>query len=242
MHKEKTGWSLFKTQDTPRYPDTCFLLLHGEHYYGILDVKKVFRMRNYCDLCQTLYSHSQTCRFQCHLCLSPNCSENMGRTQRCPNCKLFCHSKECLERHVALASEKRIEYLTKTLCDECKSYEDKKQECKGWQCKQCYGKITGVNKHWCFMRQIKEPEEGKGYTFYDSECVQEMGMRLPNYIFAMELKTGEKKHRKMQAKTPKRLVKLSPKSQKALGSLRAKSACLILLRSLWIKSSRTTPS
>ncbi|XP_059582038.1 uncharacterized protein LOC132250018 [Alligator mississippiensis] len=211
MHKEKTGWSLFKTQDTPRYPVTCFLLLHGEHYYGVLNVRNVFGMRNYCDLCQTLYSHSHTCRFRCRLCLSPNCSENMGRTQRCPNCKLFCRSKECLEKHVALASENRIECLTKTLCDERKSYVDKKHECTGRQCKQCYGKITDVNKHWCFMRQIKEPEEGEGYIFYDFECVQEMGMHVPNYIFAMELKTGEKKPQKDAGKNPKRVCKAKPK-------------------------------
>lgn len=61
MHKEKTVWGLF---------NTCFLLLHDVHYYGVQDVKKMFTVKNYCDLYQALYSHSHTCRFQCHLCLS----------------------------------------------------------------------------------------------------------------------------------------------------------------------------
>lgn len=37
-----------------RYPKTCFLLLHDEYYYGVKDVRKVFGVRNICELCHKL--------------------------------------------------------------------------------------------------------------------------------------------------------------------------------------------
>lgn len=51
VHKEKMGWGLFKIHDTPKYPNTGFLLLHDEHYYLVQDMKRVFHERNDCNLC-----------------------------------------------------------------------------------------------------------------------------------------------------------------------------------------------
>ncbi|XP_019340259.2 uncharacterized protein LOC106737847 isoform X1 [Alligator mississippiensis] len=187
MHKEEKGWGLFKTYSFPRYPNTCFLLLHDGHYYGVKDARKLFGVRNYCDLCHALYSHSHKCRFWCRLCLSPGCADNVGVAEKCPTCKLVCRSKECIDRHTALASEKQIDCLSKTWCYACQSYVDKDHECNNRQCKQCYGQISDADKHRCFMRKITTPEIGTGYICYDFECIQETEMHVPNYIFAMKL-------------------------------------------------------
>ena len=68
----KKGWGIFRSNDNHRYPKTCFLLLHDKHNYGVKDARKVFGVRNICELCHTLYNHSQGCKYYCWLCLPHN--------------------------------------------------------------------------------------------------------------------------------------------------------------------------
>ncbi|XP_030405332.1 uncharacterized protein LOC115645070 [Gopherus evgoodei] len=56
LYTEKGGWGFFKTGGLT-YPKTYFILLHDEHYYGVLDVKKLFGAKNYCEFCHTLSEH-----------------------------------------------------------------------------------------------------------------------------------------------------------------------------------------
>ncbi|CAM5130676.1 unnamed protein product [Natator depressus] len=188
LYAVKGGWGFFKTGG-PVYPKTYFILLHNEHYNGVLDVKKLFGAKNYCEFCHTVYSHDHSCGYRCRLCLSATCSHNVGVQLRCPSCKLYCRSKECLDRHVNCASKNQVECLSKTLCGKCQVYVDKQHRCKGRCCKQCQGLIVGdVDIHLCFMDSLRKPESSEKYIFYDFECMQETGLHTPNYIFAMSLK------------------------------------------------------
>lgn len=45
IHGNK-GWGIFRT-GPPIYPKSCFLLLHDDHYYGILNMKGFFGRKNY---------------------------------------------------------------------------------------------------------------------------------------------------------------------------------------------------
>ncbi|XP_065436103.1 uncharacterized protein LOC135979895 isoform X1 [Chrysemys picta bellii] len=188
LYTAKGGWGVFKTGGTV-CPKTYFILLHDEHYYGVLDVKKLFGAKNYCEFCHMVYSHDHSCRYRCHLCLSVTCSDSVGVQQRCPGCRLYCRSKECLDRHIDCASKNQVECLSKTLCEKCQSYVDKRHRCKGRRCKQCQELIVGdVDGHLCFMDRLRKPESSEKYIFYDFECTQETGVHTPNYIFAMSLK------------------------------------------------------
>lgn len=53
----KKGWGIFKPNSSLKYLKTCFLLFHDEHYYGVRDIRKISAVRNFCELCQTLYNH-----------------------------------------------------------------------------------------------------------------------------------------------------------------------------------------
>ncbi|XP_034645440.1 uncharacterized protein LOC117887198 [Trachemys scripta elegans] len=190
LYTVKGAWGFFKMRGTV-YPKTYFILLHDEHYYGVLDVKKLFGAKNYCEFCHTVYSHDHSCRYLCRLCLSVMCSDSVGVQQQCPSCRLYCRSKECLDRHIDCASKNQVECLSKTLCEKCQSYVDKRHRCKGRRCKQCQGLIVGdIDGHLCFMDSLRKPESSKKYIFfYDFECTQETGLHTPNYIFAMSLKS-----------------------------------------------------
>lgn len=41
--------------------------------------------------------------------------------------------------------------------------------------------------HKCYMQNICSPEEGKDYVFYDFERMQETGVHVTNYVYALHL-------------------------------------------------------
>ena len=182
------GWDMFKTQP-PRYPDTYFILLHNEHYYGVLNIKALMGSRNYCRHCHTVYSHTHNCSIFCRMCGQSDCKSILGLPQKCPNCCLYCSSEYCLKRHCELAVKNEADCPSRLWCTKCRSYKNVEhmyENCRGRVCKQCGGKLEkGEDSHYlCYMEPLKEPPASSKYIFYDFECTQENGEHCPNYIFA----------------------------------------------------------
>ena len=177
----RKGWEIFRS-GPPAYHQTFFLLLHDGHYYGVRNIKAFFGRKHYCDVCGNVYSHSHHCKYRCRLCLDPQC--DLQQEERCSNCKVYCKSRACLERHMALTSICK----TKTYCKKCQSYAPKKHKCRVPRCKQCKEPVGDISSHRCFMPTLKQAEITNNYIFYDFECMQETGIHIPNYIFAMGVK------------------------------------------------------
>ncbi|XP_075784357.1 uncharacterized protein LOC106731428 [Pelodiscus sinensis] len=186
-HK-KGHWRFFTTGGA-RHPKTVFVLLHDKHYYGILNIKAFIGASYLCNYCYATYSHKHqhACKGHCHTCDDAECCEVDAERKHCPSCKLFCRSEACLDRHRALAAAGKVDCNTRSLCDKCGFYAAKNHRCKSKKCPQCYQKTEAEGGHECYMRNISSPEEGKDYVFYDFECMQETGVHVPNYVYALHL-------------------------------------------------------
>lgn len=171
-------WQIFRS-GPPVYHKTYFLLLNNDHYYGVTNIKAFFGQKNFCAVCGNVYSHSHSCKYKCRFCLEPQC--DLQQEERCPNCKVYCKSIACLEKHMALTDICR----SKIYCKCVIAMPPKKHTCRVRWCKQCKQPVGNINNHWCFMQPIRQTEIKNKYIFYDFECMQETGVHIPNYIFAM---------------------------------------------------------
>ncbi|XP_077205235.1 ephrin type-B receptor 1 isoform X2 [Paroedura picta] len=182
------GWHIFKTRPL-RYPDTHFILLHDQHYYGVINIKAFMGSRNFCQHCHSIYNHHHNCSIFCRMCGTSECKTILGTPRKCPNCCLYCSSDYCLKRHCELAVENEIDCPSRFWCSKCKRYRDmghKYEECFGRSCKQCGRRLEkGEDYHdRCYLEPLKKPHASSKYIFYDFECTQENGEHCPNYAFA----------------------------------------------------------
>ncbi|XP_077198782.1 uncharacterized protein LOC143839922 isoform X2 [Paroedura picta] len=182
------GWHIFKTQPQ-RYPDSHFILLHNEHFYGVINIKAFMGSRNFCQHCHHIYNHKHNCSAFCRMCATSECKTILGTPRKCPNCCLYCSSDYCLKRHCELAVENEIDCPSRFWCSKCRCYrgmEHKYEECFGRRCKQCGGRLEkGEDYHdRCYLEPLKKPSVSSKYIFYDFECTQENGEHCPNYAFA----------------------------------------------------------
>ncbi|XP_062828202.1 uncharacterized protein LOC134292300 [Anolis carolinensis] len=185
-YSKKSEWALFKTQG-PIYPQAYTLLLHDEHFYGVLNVKALFGIRNYCQFCRKLYNHDHhSCLFYCRMCLRKGCDNVIGKQVRCPRCKFHCRSEACLKLHQQLGLEKKVKCLARMYCTKCRYYQEldhDDEKCKGRQCTVCWGYIVEDEGHLCYMQPLKQPKLSVKYLFYDFECHQSTGAHVPNFCF-----------------------------------------------------------
>ncbi|KAE8580551.1 hypothetical protein XENTR_v10024459 [Xenopus tropicalis] len=164
-----------------------------------MELKKMSAFLGYehfCDYCHTPFHHKNehSCHYFCKSCLRRDCTEVLSEIPRCPSCRTFCRSKECLKQHKSLASAGKIKCRLKIFCDSCGNYviREKHTKCPGLKCNVCYANIETYDGHVCYMRRIKpEAEAVEKYIFYDFECMQETGVHIPNYIYALPLNGDE---------------------------------------------------
>ncbi|XP_067322381.1 uncharacterized protein [Anolis sagrei] len=185
-YSKKSGWCVFKTEG-PIYPKAYTLLLHEEHFYGVLNVKALFGMRNYCQFCRKLYNHDRhSCLFYCRMCMRKACSNVVDEQVRCLRCKFHCRSNACLKLHQQLFLEKKVKCPARRYCTKCCHYQDADHDderCKGRQCMVCWGYIVEDEDHLCYMQTLNRPKLSVKYLFYDFESQQESGVHKPVYCF-----------------------------------------------------------
>ncbi|KAM4014972.1 uncharacterized protein ACNLHF_001687 [Anomaloglossus baeobatrachus] len=136
------------------------------------------------------YNHS--CQYFCKACQREGCVESPGAEQpRCPVCRLYCRSSECLVQHTQLAAVNPAFCRLKTFCDECHHFVPRNSEtehkCRGLRCSVCGIRLNKFDAHLCYMRPYVPKGETDRYMFYDFECMQETGTHIPNYIYATTL-------------------------------------------------------
>ncbi|XP_078241110.1 uncharacterized protein LOC140703714 isoform X1 [Pogona vitticeps] len=204
-HYGNKGWGLFKPQGH-KYTQTYTLLLHDNHFYGVLNIKGLFGARNYCQYCHKLYSHIHDCIFFCRLCLRKDCASNVNIMKKCKCCKMKCRSRECLELHTKLAAENKVPCTYRKFCEDCGRFQNAEhftKDCIGRVCNICWAPRGEEVNHFCFMRPLKEPKISTHYIFYDIESRQDTGLHIPNYCYARSFWGETVRHFKKEASVKK---------------------------------------
>ncbi|KAG8147511.1 hypothetical protein E2320_022648, partial [Naja naja] len=88
------GWRFFVTGRSQQ-EKIVFILLHGNHYYAIKNIKGFLGERYFCKFCHTHYHHkfSHGCQYICRACLKQECQQVEKEKMCCYRCKVLCHSK-----------------------------------------------------------------------------------------------------------------------------------------------------
>ncbi|XP_039614013.1 uncharacterized protein LOC120532230 [Polypterus senegalus] len=173
-----------------RKPKTVFLFLHNEHYYGILNLKGFLGFDYICDFCYSGYSAPslRCCKHQCDVCLSPDCRGGDGEAFQCPDCNRFCKSMFCFELHKTRKFDEKT-CQSESICDVLKvsvKAESKPDKCLPRYCRVCRVEMKESDEnHQCFIQSLPQRPVDEKYVFYDFECRQDGGTRIPNYIHCM---------------------------------------------------------
>ncbi|XP_063162446.1 uncharacterized protein LOC134499635 isoform X1 [Candoia aspera] len=94
-----------------------------------------------------------------------------------------------------MAMEGKVDCKNKVYCETCRIYVvTPHKKCKKATCGQCSEKVESLEGHLCFLKPSACPKIGERYIIYDFECCPEMGVHIPNYVYAMDmLKDGNDK-------------------------------------------------
>ncbi|XP_075438335.1 uncharacterized protein LOC142477223 [Ascaphus truei] len=195
FYHNRGEWQFFNTSE-PCKERVLFIYHEDTHYFGVKKINAFIGANYFCDFCHTPFAHknNHSCRYFCRSCHRRNCVEVIADMPRCPMCRAFCRSQDCLSEHKKLAQAAKIDCKRKKYCDRCGRYtDDDHDECRGLQCRVCYAYIASFDNHLCYMRPYKPPVLTDNYIFYDFECMQETGVHIPNYVYAMPLRDDEEK-------------------------------------------------
>lgn len=190
LYFNQGDWQFYQT-GTDFKEKSVYVLHHENHYYGIKNIKGFIGAAYFCEKCCSIYHHKNghSCAYLCKACRRENCEDLPDRQPRCPNCRVFCRSNQCLEIHRHLATSDRLFCTEKVFCDECLRFVKNSVEhkCSGLSCSVCSAKVKKYDTHICYMQEHTPPETTDKYIFYDFECMQETGIHTPNYIYATSL-------------------------------------------------------
>ncbi|XP_077110682.1 uncharacterized protein LOC143766710 [Ranitomeya variabilis] len=193
MYYSQGDWRYFQSGNTAN-GKTVFILFHDNHYYGIKNMKGFIGADYFCELCNSVFHHKNKHFFQyfCKACQREDCVESSADQQpRCPVCRVYCRSSECLDYHTQLGVADLAFCRLKTFCDKCNRFVfrnfETEHKCNGLRCPVCHGRINKFDAHLCYMRWYVAQDESDCYIFYDFECMQETGTHIPNYIYATTL-------------------------------------------------------
>ncbi|KAM4028544.1 uncharacterized protein ACNLHF_023858 [Anomaloglossus baeobatrachus] len=194
LYYSQGDWRYFQSGKTSGTKN-IFILHHDNHYYGIKNMKGFIGEDYFCERCNSVFHHkfNHSCQYFCKACQRESCVESSDEQYppRCPICRVFCRSSECLDHHTHLATDNPTFCRLKTFCDKCHHFVFKDSEsehkCKGMCCPVCRIRLNEFDDHLCYMRRYVPKEETEQYIFYDFECMQETGTHIPNYIYATTL-------------------------------------------------------
>ena len=90
----------YQNSDVP-HDRTIHVYLHDEHYHGILKLNAFMGVPYVCKHCYKgdtkITEH--WCKYVCNVCYDQDCYKNKGRDVYCDECRRFCHSSYCFEKH-----------------------------------------------------------------------------------------------------------------------------------------------
>ncbi|XP_069505099.1 uncharacterized protein [Ambystoma mexicanum] len=188
LYNEDRVWKYFPAGDNVN-KNTIYILHHEQHYYGILNLQSFLGARNLCPHCCHIYSNktAHRCHLHCNMCQRDGCVVTSESGFKCPRCKTFARSKDCLQQHVEKAAQGTVVCHLKTDCSSCGRFIKANHECKGRICPRCDVEVVSVDEHQCYMTHPKEIAKTENYIIFDMECMQETGIHIPNYIYARHL-------------------------------------------------------
>ncbi|CAN2391109.1 hypothetical protein PRIEUP_LOCUS1148 [Pristimantis euphronides] len=109
------GKVLYHSRGDWRYFHTCkevtdhklYLLHHEDHYNGMKGVKGFIGESYFCEKCISVYDHKNNpaCQYFCGTCQRTEGPNVVNEYVRCPCCRVYCRSGECLEIHKKLARD-----------------------------------------------------------------------------------------------------------------------------------------
>ncbi|XP_069469232.1 uncharacterized protein [Ambystoma mexicanum] len=192
LYNEDRIWKYFPQGDTSN-KNTVYLLHHEKHYYGILNLQGFLGVKNVCPFCCHIYNNrmAHKCRLHCHMCQRDGCLVLDESKFKCPKCKTFARSEQCLKKHIEKAAQGLAQCYLKADCVSCGRFINANHECRGNICPRCKIEVVSLEDHLCYMTVPKDVAKTEDYIVFDIECMQETGIHVPNYVYAKHL-TGDK--------------------------------------------------
>ncbi|KAM9741015.1 uncharacterized protein ACNS7B_012259 isoform 1-T1 [Menidia menidia] len=185
-----------------------FLLLLGNHYYGIKNLTGFTGAKYTCKHCFMGFDHLERhfCDGFCPICYDPNCHLRPPKSMKCTDCNRICHDSICFDKHREPRLRPQLEKFrsnceTNKLCPLCKklyqvpaSRERFVHECSV-KCTVCGEKLPGkadvtLNEHPCYI-QPTLPDDGLDdkLVFYDFESFSNQdGVHVPFLVCTKTLK------------------------------------------------------
>ncbi|XP_077961146.1 uncharacterized protein LOC144382995 [Gasterosteus aculeatus] len=183
----------FQTHDAP-HPRTVWLYLHNDHYHLIENQQGFFGAKQVCQYCYQAYEHRlyHSCEQLCNVCFTLECRTQLGKTQKCGDCKRICKSKYCFDQHKRPESvHALIPCDAMKYCEACgKTYKagQKAHKCAPKVCVHCgEQQLESNDKHECFIQPLEKKEPQTTYILFDFETRFHNGKHEANYVCAMDL-------------------------------------------------------
>ena len=198
FHRADNGLLMHdQTSDAP-HSRIIHVYLHDEHYHRIVNLKAFIGMPYVCRHCFRGYTNSSDhrCKYTCDVCTDVDCYKNPGRPIYCSDCKRYCKSAYCYDKH-KLQVPRSVSGMLAAPCDVTKfcvactrryhvSVEKPKpHRCAATTCPHCKQSLTTDDRHKCYIQPVKKRDSVNKYIFFDLETRFENGKHIANFACAI---------------------------------------------------------